>query len=74
MVNFLSKLLKIYPSEQLKFNKTVAEGFKEMSNMTSALGDTLKDIKRRLDKIENDHKIENLLSSHELEWLKNKKG
>ena len=39
--------------------------------MTSTLGDTLKDIKRRLDKIENDHKIENLASSHELKWLNN---
>lgn len=69
---FLNKLK--YPSEQVEFNRTVSEGFKQVSNMTSALSDTLNNIKRRLDKIENDHKIENLLSSHELEWLKNKKG
>jgi len=62
---FLNKLK--YPSEQVEFNKTVSEGFKQVSNMTSALSDTLNNIKKRLNKIENDHKIENLLSSHELE-------
>tara|TARA_R100001132_G_C3220023_1_gene59068 strand:+ start:321 stop:542 length:222 start_codon:yes stop_codon:yes gene_type:complete len=69
---FLNKLK--YPSEQLEFNRTVSEGFKQVSNTISALGDTLNNIEKRLNKIENDHKIENLLSSHELEWLKNKKG
>ena len=76
MINILKNIKKNFmiTSKQKEFNKTVANAFEETTKLISAINSKIDILTKKVSSIEDDHKIENLLSSHELKWLNNKKG
>ena len=76
MINVLKNIKKSFmiTSKQQEFNKTVSNGFKETVILISSIDSKVDILTKRVSLIEDDHKIENLASSHELKWLNNKKG
>ena len=76
MINALKNIKKNFmiTSKQQEFNKIVSNGFEKTIDLISAVDSKVDILTKRVSSIEDDHKIENLASSHELEWLNNKKG